>query len=783
MADVQLSTLGDVIKTAYEAEPDTNAFTDSNNVKLAGIEDGATANSPDATLLNRANHTGTQTASTISDFDTEVSNNASVAANTAKVSADGSVTSHSDVTNAGSGAIITTAERNKLVGIEAGAEVNTVTTVAGRTGAVTLTSSDIADFQSSVSSNSDLLNKAFVQTRKFEGLNLTVLTGLDFTVGVGSGAVVDYTSGRDNPTITLVNVGTPLNFTVPAGFVIPNGVVYVCLNSDLSITYSNTFPKFTGSVRQCIYLGGLLFDAAGNLGSAEDTGVNNPDIFELAAAIGPIATSGIIYSGNPGSLTIKRSEGDLFAYGRQYSGQPNQPHLQSVPSINTSTGGIFIYAFRDAAVVGGYRGIVSTQINPGLYDSGGSGLGTTPTGVVPNNSWGYHVVYVVQNGLTIIQYGTSFYASLDEARSAAKEILTPPGVEYAINKTIIYAKGNATDLTDPAQGFFEDLGRFGLVNTQGGGGGGGAASLDDLGDVVIGTPAASTATSLRILADTNTDGTYTVVDWTPPTGGGGEANTASNLGAGQGLFTTKTGVNLPFKGLVAGSNVTLSSNATDVIISAQTPTNLAYTPGAANGIVTSDTGTDATIPAGSTVNASLMLPGDKTKLNGIESGATSNSSDAALLNRANHTGTQTASTISDFDTEVSNNVTVVANTAKVSADGTVTSHSDVTNAGSGAIITTTERNKLVGIATGATANSTDAFLLNRANHTGTQTASTISDFDSAADARIAASDKVSSDPSGVTGADAVPNIMSLTTAEFGAITPVATTLYIITDAV
>ena len=35
---------------------------------------------------DRTNHTGTQTASTISDFDTEVSNNTDVAANTAKVS-------------------------------------------------------------------------------------------------------------------------------------------------------------------------------------------------------------------------------------------------------------------------------------------------------------------------------------------------------------------------------------------------------------------------------------------------------------------------------------------------------------------------------------------------------------------------------------------------------------------------------------------------------------------------------------------------------------------------
>jgi hypothetical protein len=52
--------------------------------------------------------------------------------------------------------------------------------------------------------------------------------------------------------------------------------------------------------------------------------------------------------------------------------------------------------------------------------------------------------------------------------------------------------------------------------------------------------------------------------------------------------------------------------------------------------------------------------------------------------------------------------------------------------------TATEKTKLSGIATGATANSTDATLLGRANHTGTQTASTISDFSTAADARVAA---------------------------------------------
>jgi hypothetical protein len=42
--------------------------------------------------------------------------------------------------------------------------------------------------------------------------------------------------------------------------------------------------------------------------------------------------------------------------------------------------------------------------------------------------------------------------------------------------------------------------------------------------------------------------------------------------------------------------------------------------------------------------------------------------------------------------------------------------------------TATEQSKLAGIATGATVNDTDANLKDRANHTGTQTTSTISDF-------------------------------------------------------
>lgn len=104
-------------------------ISDAERSKLSGIATSATANSTDATLLARANHTGTQAASTISDFDTEVENNSVVTANAAKVSASGSVTSHSDVTAAGSGSIITATERSNLSTLYTNLKEGTSTTI------------------------------------------------------------------------------------------------------------------------------------------------------------------------------------------------------------------------------------------------------------------------------------------------------------------------------------------------------------------------------------------------------------------------------------------------------------------------------------------------------------------------------------------------------------------------------------------------------------------------------------------------------------------------------
>ena len=100
----------------------------------------------------------------------------------------------------------------------------------------------------------------------------------------------------------------------------------------------------------------------------------------------------------------------------------------------------------------------------------------------------------------------------------------------------------------------------------------------------------------------------------PPGAGGGESNTASNVGTGEGVFKQKTGVDLELKSIIGGTGLTAVGNTNDVTLNVDHE----------------------------------FTAADETKLDGIATGATANDTDANLKARANHTGTQTASTISDY---------------------------------------------------------------------------------------------------------------------------------------
>lgn len=88
------------------------------------------------------------------------------------------------------------------------------------------------------------------------------------------------------------------------------------------------------------------------------------------------------------------------------------------------------------------------------------------------------------------------------------------------------------------------------------------SSLENTDDFV--TSAALDGTDLVLTRDSGS--TVTVDLSSLGGGGGGETNTASNLGAGQGVFGAKSGVDLRFKSLVAGANITMSADANTITI-------------------------------------------------------------------------------------------------------------------------------------------------------------------------------------------------------------------------
>ena len=186
---------------------------------------------------------------------------------------------------------------------------------------------------------------------------------------------------------------------------------------------------------------------------------------------------------------------------------------------------------------------------------------------------------------------------------------------------------------------------------------------------------------------------------------------------------TSVGLSAPTGFTVSGSPVTGSGTLT-----------FAYASGY-QGYTTSESSKLSGIQAGAQVNPGvattsangLMSSADKTKLNGIAAGATAN------------TGTVTSVAVS-----VPTGFSIGG--SPVTSSGTLA----ITYASGYQGYTTAEANKLAGIAAGATANQSDAYLLNRANHTGAQAISTVTGLQTALDGKALQSTTIAAG-AGLTG--------------------------------
>ena len=206
--------------------------------------------------------------------------------------------------------------------------------------------------------------------------------------------------------------------------------------------------------------------------------------------------------------------------------------------------------------------------------------------------------------------------------------------------------------------------------------------------------------------------------------GAGEANTGSNVGTTPDgiVFKQKNGVDLEFNGLESTNNLltvanNVGTNNVDFTVNEGSINHDALLNYEADQHIdwTSASSPFATSVSGSTTAVDITQSGSGTALNINNSG----SGDLFVIDASALVVPASGSITTDRDFTAANIITAGnVDGRDVSADGT----------------------KLDGIATGATANSADAVLLNRANHTGTQLLNTISNAGA-----LAALDTINSD--------------------------------------
>lgn len=646
---------------------DAGVMTAADKTKLDGVAPGATANSTDAQLRDRSTHTGTQTASTISDF------NASTRAQVeAQLIAGANVT----LTPGGSGATrtLTIASTgggggggSMIVEDDGVTTVNPATTlnftgtgvtvtdggageavinipgdavqsVNGQTGVVVLDASDVgadvagaaaaavAAHESALDPHPQYLTAAegnaaydalgtaaaeaedarFQSTGLISGGALSI-NGVDdtkFDVAAGVAIFADYT----NPTKSLANIvsfGPFSAVTVPT--LATANVTYIGLNSSGAIVQQTT--RFTNTQRRSIVsLGAVVHSNRTNL-NAVNTIVSVArqllnQFGDGIRAIGQLNLSGTVYSSVGANLQMQRSAGELFSPGANFHVNPDDPHSATIGAQNPVS-----FRYR---LANGTEYTDRTTIDPGNYDNAGV------LTAVPANRYTVQLIAVFQSGVTRLQYGQVLYNQLSDAVAAAQaQSMTVESniAENGVMRGYVVVKGDATALNDTAQAVFVTLSKFGA-----------SAAVSPL--------AISTTDQLA-------EGTTNLY------------HTAARV-----RNTILTGLSL-----VTNAAITAADTVLDALGKLQAQITAHFGVGG------------STHPAATTSVNGFMSSADKTKLDGVATGATANQTDAFLLARANHTGTQTASTISDFNS---------ATRAQVEAELVAGSNITITPSGSGA---------------------------------------------------------------------------------------------------
>jgi hypothetical protein len=549
----------------------------------------------------------------------------------------------------------------------------------------------------------------------YSGGTLTDGGGLVVRVAAGFG----YIQTGVYPNAVLARFDwTGTDITVPA-----NSNSYIYVNSSGIITVGSSVPPNISN----IHLGRVV------------TGATSIDLFDLTPLIAAHAANrsdefnrvalGAIY--DAGSIVTETGTRGLAVSAGQF-------YFAGVKFQPTGGSPVSIKAYRQSG--SGFSRTNATTVDHSHYDNTGT------LTIIPNGTFVKHSLYIVGQGINeqyLLVYGQQTFANL--ASAEVGNIANPPAYfnDGIVLIASIIVKGDGTSANTTYPNIIEIRDERPVIGFKASG-----VSATATHGNLIGL--AADDHKQYLLADGTRALTGSLLMGGNPITNAGtinnvtvETHASRHLPNGADPLTTGTAVSIGANN-IAGPGIQNSLARADHVHSVATAVPLsvanANSAGVSNALSRADHVhdhgdlTDPNDHAVATQSAHGFISStDKTKLDGIATGATANSTDAFLLSRTNHTGTQTSTTISDFTAAAASAAPVQSVSGRTGA--VVLTKADVSL---GNVDNVSDLNKPVSTAQAAANAAVQAFSIQRANHTGTQTSSTISDFTTATDARITA---------------------------------------------
>lgn len=472
---VQANLTAASIKIQYESNADTNAFTDAEQSKLAGIEAGAEVNNisdidaadllgtNDTTLhyhdsdRNRANHTGSQAISTVTGLQTALDGKLGTGLASANILVGNASNLATPQTMSGDVSInntgVTTIANGAVTNVKLGTGID-----AAKLGDGTVSNTEFQSLNGVNENIQDQFNRIDTTGISYGG-EVTIASATTFNVAAGYGHIVDHSTNP--PTKTLVQWNAQNN--IAATLIASGQFTRIEVDSLGVISQTNTIQSDSDRLNK-IQIGILVHD---NLTSITNVfSAPNPDynivgnLRDLAESIGTIIISGTAYSANGANLNINRSQGSAFVWGRAYGTNKNFP--SKIP-VTSATALQFYRVHQSGANTFTYSALTNA-IDSNQYNTGNALV------AVPSNKWQIQYIYFYpEHGNTYIVYGQNVYNSKAEAISEIGRESTVHDIRFAraALRSFLVVKHNATSLNDLNQAQFLSGGKFGSVSPTG----------------------------------------------------------------------------------------------------------------------------------------------------------------------------------------------------------------------------------------------------------------------------------------------------------------------------